>query len=150
MIAVQGTAIRKYSQPPTHPHYHTLILNSEIKLCKFIHLFNFSIGFSCCHFSKWNIFGFLTPNKDSLTPKTQEKSQNNIEIWQNMTFSAEVCLHVWRCCQFFKHSLCSFAAFPGTFLKFLEKTRICSTGLETGCIPVLFNFGRIKSSKNQN
>ena len=77
---------------------------------------------------------------DTLTPKTWEKSPNNKEIRLNLSYPVSrglVTGLVTGLAFFFnlyKIYVCSFLH----LFKNWKKTRICFTGLETGCKPVLF------------
>ena len=79
---------------------------------------------------------------------TWEKNPNNIEIRPNFPYSVSRGLAtVWLCRRhrtlYFLHCFCTvFKLFENCpfFKPFGKKTRICTTGLETGCKPVLFEM----------
>ena len=89
----------------------------------------------------------MTPKMDSLTPKTWEKSPNNIGIGPNFTYPVSRGLETGLAAPKMPHLLKLRRRY---FLKHFLNT-LCtifciktfsSTGLETGCKPVLFYLER--------
>ena len=107
-------------------------LNSELKACYSRHVIH--------------IFVFLTPNMDSLTPKTCKMSPNNISIRPNLTNSVSRGLEDGfgggegaAPLGNISINVCTF------FCTFLKNLKLCFTGFETGCKPVLLIIEQLNS-----
>ena len=83
---------------------------------------------------------------ESLTPKTWEKSTNNIEIGQNVPYPYSrglvTGLVTGLAVPKAPHLIITpfEKIFSHNFLHLSKKPKACSTGLETGCKPVLLNI----------